>query len=220
MSQAEKPRRRFVAQLGAAIAAVTGGAAFARAQGTGHTHSAPAQQRHETPHDEWMKKLTGHHRQLFHGVTYNEIPNLMAKNYLDAYAGPYGMRAEHVNAVIGVHGSALGLVFNDALWKKYELGRKFAVNDPATSQPLERNVHAAGSDLGVAELQRRGVLYLACETGMRLSAARWAAAANQTPEATFEDLKANLLPGVIPVPAMVVAINRAQEAGLTYVRAS
>jgi intracellular sulfur oxidation DsrE/DsrF family protein len=29
-------------------------------------------------------------------------------------------------------------------------------------------------------------------------------------------LLANLLPGVTPVPALIVAVNRAQESGLSY----
>jgi hypothetical protein len=33
-----------------------------------------------------------------------------------------------------------------------------------------------------------------------------------------KDFKANLLPGVVMVPAMVIAIEKAQKAGITYNR--
>jgi intracellular sulfur oxidation DsrE/DsrF family protein len=222
------PRRRFLTQLGAAVAAVTGVAVIARAQGTGHAHDSTQRQQHTTPHDAWMEGLKGHHRQVFHAVAAQVTPPqsatavamLMAKNYLDSYTGPYGMRPEHVNAVIGVHGGALGFVLNDAAYAKYGLGQKFAITDPATQQPSARNIFATGGEYSVAELQSRGVLFLVCETALRLSGAAWAASVSQTPEATLAELKANLLPGVVGVPAMVVALNRAQEAGFTYVRAS
>lgn len=215
------PRRRFVAQLSAAVAAITGGTMLAGAQGTGHSQGATTGGQHgDSPHDEWMKKLTGHHKQFFHGMAASDIVNLMAANYLDAYTQAYGMRPEHVNAVVGVHGPALSIVMNDAVWQKFGLGRMVNVNDPATSQPSTRNVFAGASGIGVSALQERGVLFLACDTAMRLSAARWAPAVNQTAEATHEELRANLLPGVVPVPALVVAIARAQEKGFTYVRAN
>ncbi|HUF65673.1 MAG TPA: hypothetical protein VMM17_06810 [Gemmatimonadaceae bacterium] len=224
------PRRRFLTQLGAAMAAVTGVTVIARAQGTGHAHDSAQQKRmqHTTPHDAWMHGLKGHHRQIFHATAPQVTPPqsatavamLMAKNYLDAYTGPYGMRPEHVNAVIGVHGGALGFVLNDAAYAKYGLGQKFAITDPATQQPSTRNIFATGGEYSVAELQSRGVLFLVCETALRLSSAAWAGSVSQTPDATLAELMANLLPGVVGVPAMVVALNRAQEAGFTYVRAS
>jgi intracellular sulfur oxidation DsrE/DsrF family protein len=224
------PRRRFLTQLGATVAAVTGVTVIARAQATGHTHGTAEQQRmqHTTPHDAWMQQLKGHHRQIFHATAAQVSPPqssiavamLMAKNYLDAYAGPYGMPADQVNAVIGVHGSALGFVLNDATWTKYGLGQKFTVTDPATKEPSTRNIFATDGEFSVASLQARGVLFLACETGLRIAGTAWAPSVSQTPDATVAELKANLLPGVIGVPAMVVALNRAQEAGFTYVRAS
>jgi intracellular sulfur oxidation DsrE/DsrF family protein len=36
--------------------------------------------------------------------------------------------------------------------------------------------------------------------------------------AVYNDMKANILPGVELVPAMVIAIGQAQKAGLTYLR--
>lgn len=210
------------------MAAVTGMTVIARAQGTEHDTTKRKRAQHMTPHDAWMQGLKGHHRQIFHAVAAQVTPPqsatavamLMARNYLDAYAGPYGMRPEHVNAVIGVHGGALGFVLNDAAFAKYGLGQKFAITDPDSQQPSTRNIFATGGDYSVAALQSRGVLFLVCETALRLAGAAWAASVSQTPEATLADLKASLLPGVVGVPAMVVALNRAQEAGFTYVRAS
>jgi hypothetical protein len=40
----------------------------------------------------------------------------------------------------------------------------------------------------------------------------------ELPEHLDKDLRANLLPGVTIVPAMVIAIDKAQEAGIKYNR--
>ena len=90
--------------------------------------------------------------------------------------------------------------------------------DPSTKEVAARNVFASGAPLSVDTLQKRGVVFLMCNTALRLTSQALAKARNETPEAVYDDLKASRLPGTILVPAMVVAINRAQEAGFTYLR--
>ena len=58
-----------------------------------------------------------------------------------------------------------------------------------------------------------------CNTALRMRARGMAADRNESYDQVYTDLSASRLPGVILVPAMVVAINRAQEAGFTYIRA-
>ena len=88
------------------------------------------------------------------------------------------------------------------------------------TEPAVRNIFPGDGEYSVAALQARGVLFLVCGTALRIASAAWAPSVSQTAEATLAELKANLLPGVVEVPALVVALNRAQEAGFTYVRAS
>jgi hypothetical protein len=57
-----------------------------------------------------------------------------------------------------------------------------------------------------------------CNTALRLRSRALAAERGETYEAVYEDLKASLLPGMVLVPALVVALNRAQEAGFSYLR--
>lgn len=206
------PRRRFVGRAAAAIAALTGFPGILRAD----TPSLALGD--DSKHDEWMKQLKGKHRQLFHAIDLNDRAMLMASNYLDAYENEFAEKRDEVTAVIGVHGPALNLGLTDAAWAKYSLGKAANLIDPTTKEPAIRNTFATGGELAVATLQKRGVLFLMCNTALRLRARGIAKERGETYEAVYKDLEASRLPGTILVPALVVAINRAQEKGVTYVR--
>lgn len=206
------PRRRFLGRAAASIAALAAGfPSIARAGGVGDSD--------ESEHDAWMKPLKGRHRQFFHAVQAQDIPMLMASNFLNAYSEAFKSKQGEANAVIGMHGGALSIGFNHGAWAKYSLGKVSSVTDPATKEPAVRNIFATGGDLSVEAMQKRGVVFLLCNTALRLRSRGIAAERGETPDAVYSDLKASVLPGVILVPALVVTINRAQEAGFTYIRA-
>ncbi len=208
-----QPRRRFLGKAVAALAAMTAGLPVsARAD-------VEPDQMADTDHDAWIKASKGKHRQFFHTLQAQETAMLMASNYLDAYTQDFNAKPGEVNAVIGVHGPALAIGFNDAAWAKYAIGKSSGINDPATKEPVVKNVFAGTGPLGVAPLQKRGVTFLLCNTALRRLARMTAEQRSETYEAVYSDLKSSLLPDVILVPALVVAINRAQEAGFSYVRA-
>ena len=165
-----------------------------------------------------MRQLTGKHRQFFHAVDLNDRAMLMASNYLDAYEHDFAAKPGEANAVIGVHGPALNIGFTDAAWAKYGFGKSANLTDPITKEPVIRNIFATDGDLAVDTLQKRGVLFLMCNTALRLRSRAIAKERGETYESVYKDLEASRLPGTILVPAMVVAINRAQEKGITYLR--
>ena len=206
------PRRHFLGRAAAALAALTTGIpAFAGA--------SPVLETPDDDNDAWMKPLKGKHRQFFHATAAQETPMLMASNYLDAYRDAFKAKEGEVNAVVGIHGGALAIGFNDAAWAKYAMGKTGSITDPATREPAVRNIFATGTPLSVDTLQKRGVVFLMCNTALRLRSRAIAAERGETYDAVYGDLSSSRLPGVILVPALVVAINRAQEAGFTYVRA-
>ena len=202
------PRRRFVGRAAAAIAALTGIPGVLRAGTTAD----------DSKHDAWMQQLKGKHRQLFHALDLNDRAMLMASNYLDAYENEFAEKRGEATAVIGVHGGALNLAFTDAAWTKYALGKAANFIDPTTKEPAIRNTFATGGELSVDTLQKRGVLFLVCNTALRLRSRALAKERGETYEVVYKDLESSRLPGTILVPALVVAINRAQEKGVTYVR--
>ena len=80
--------------------------------------------------------------------------------------------------------------------------------------------HVSLGDGGIPELQARGVRFIACMQSIGRLADELSASRREDGGAIRKALVEGLLPGVLTVPAMVVAANRAQESGLTYVYAS
>jgi len=205
-------RRRFLVQLSGGLAALTGFAAPATAQQAGLVNPE---------HDAWMQRAQGEHRQLFHATGHGDgAAMLMAANYLDVYASAYGARPEHVSAVIGVHGTALPIGLVDAVWEKYELGKRMSITDPDTKEPAKRNIFALGGPISIDTVMRRGVVLLVCNVALTRLSNSIATAVSSPQADVYNDLKTAVLPGAVVVPGLVVAMNRAQEKGFTYVRAS
>ena len=205
-------RRRFLAQLSGAAAALTGLTMPDRASAS--TLLNPA-------HDAWMQRARGRHRQFFHSTGHGDgAAMLMATNYLDVYGSAYGADASHVSAVIGIHGTALPIGLNNAAWEKYELGKTINVNDPDTKAPAKRNVFAVGGPISIDTAIRRGILLLVCNIALTRLSQSLATAQSLVQADVYNDLRSSLIPGATLVPGLVVAINRAQEKGFTYVRAS
>lgn len=211
------PRRGFLTRLGLGVlGALTAGRAAA--PGPLGAQAAPAQ-------DAWLEGLTGKHRQIFDASALSGgRPLVQARNFMNAYGEAYGLEDADVNAVIAVHGETVPLVFRDAVWERFSLGERYRMQDPRTKAPARRNVYfpavpgsAVDADASVEALQARGVVFLLCNNSLKRFTGQLSQAGFGTPEAVREELLAGLLPGVVVVPAAVVAMNLAQERGVTYV---
>ena len=204
LSQNPTPRRGFLERAAAALVGITAIPAIAKAS------SAPAYE------DKWLQGLNGKHKQICDVPVLNGgTPLARTVNFLDAYA-EYDMKDSDLNVIFGIHSAALGFGLNDAFWAKYELGRRWNENDPRTSAPATRNVFASGAPNSVTTLQGRGVRFIACMRAVRRLSGVLATPENPA-DKVREEMLASFLPGVTVVPALIVAVNRAQEAGLTYV---
>jgi len=71
-------------------------------------------------------------------------------------------------------------------------------------------------DSAIEPLQARGAVFILCNNALNFWVGRLAAGGAGKAETIRADLLAHLLPKVVVVPAMVVAISKAQEKGLTY----
>ena len=215
------PRRGFLERLTAAalpLLALTVGPRPARAGAAG-----------TTPDESWLRGLTGRHRTVFDVEAHKNGHALaQAKNFLDGWEQAYGVPRREVNLVLGVRGAGLPLVMADAVWAKYRLGDQYGVADPSRGAAAARNVFTAAhvqpdgpvtAEQTVEALQRRGVLFLLCNNTVTGGARRLAAAGLGSPDAIRDDILANVLPGVVVVPAMVIAFTRMQERGIGYVYA-
>jgi intracellular sulfur oxidation DsrE/DsrF family protein len=188
---------------------VTGLAAVPANAGAVTPNTAPA------PDEAWLQGLTGKHRQYF-DVGLLDIRALSrVANFMDVYGEAYETKDRDVNVVFGAHGAATAMMLNDAMWDRYELGRRNTINDAGSRAPARRNMFATGG-MSVARLQERGVRFIVCMRSIRRLSGELAGQGGSAEQVRGE-LLANVLPGVTPVPAAIVATNRAQEAGLTYV---
>lgn len=223
------PRRSFLARIAGATAAVAAGSAV--------SGRLAAEQGQASPHDAWLTALTGRHRCLFDAPLHGEgLPLIHMLNYITTYKNAYNEPATTVNAVGTFYGPPTGaasmpLAWNDAVWEKYKLGEMLKLNDPNTKAPTKRNLFfrprsgdpvlggGAFAAAGIENLQRMGATFLMCNNAFMM----WMGflSGNGTKGNTAEierDIRANLLPGVVTVPAMVIAIEKAQGKGLAYNR--
>ena len=234
-SEAMTRRRSFLGQMmGAAAAAgvALGGTRLAAAESAGA--------------DGWIEEVKGTHRTLFDFPQHkNGFPLLHILNYLNTYATAYKTQPGQVGAVgtfysVGAQAS-IPLAFNDSIWAKYELGAYTGLKD-ADGKPYTRNVFnkptpndlhlllkavdlpmiAALSDampaIGIESLQKMGTKFILCNNALGIWTLELEARGKGKASELDKELRANILPGVTIVPAMVIAIDKAQEAGIKYNR--
>jgi intracellular sulfur oxidation DsrE/DsrF family protein len=227
-------RRGFLGRVIGAAAAFSVGSSGLRAE---------AQQ---SGGDDWINGVKGTHRCLFDFPQHkNGMPQLHILNYLTTYAAAYKTTPGQVGAVGTFYSmgpqSSIPLAFNDAMWAKYGLGEYLSLKD-AAGKPYTRNVFnkPTGDDLhllmqaiqsptipalagalpalGIESLQKMGTTFLLCANALGGWCAELEARGKGKMPEIEADLKANLLPGVTIVPAMVIAIEVAQRAGIAYNR--
>ncbi|HEX8907339.1 MAG TPA: hypothetical protein VF771_20975 [Longimicrobiaceae bacterium] len=174
------------------------------------------------PDESWIQRLTGRHKQLFDAPQLEGGRSLVhIRNYLNAYRDAYGLRDADVSALLILYSRTVPLAFTDEAWAAYDLGKMAEIDDGG--QPSRRNLFRAPAagfmvppDAGIDALMRRGVVVVLCNN----SFGRWvrdiSAAGHGTPEEVRAKMLGWLIPGITLVPAAVLAVNRAQEAGCTY----
>ena len=228
-------RRGFLGRIlgGAAAASLP----FARLRAQGQQMADP---------DSWIKEVPGTHRTLFDFPRHNNFwPLLHVGNYLSTYAEAYKIGPGQVGAVGTLYGmgpaSSIPLGFNDMIWSKYALGEYMGLKD-AAGKPYTRNVfnkptiedahllfapnglpHIAGlagfaPNIGIESLQKAGTKFILCNNALGGWILELETRGKGKADAIEKDLRANVLPGVTIVPAMVIAIEKAQEAGIRYNR--
>jgi hypothetical protein len=196
--------------------------------------------------DGWLKEVKGSHRCLFDFPQHkNGFAQLHIFNYLNTYAEAYKVTAAQAGAVGTFYGmgaqASIPLAFNDATWAKYGLGEYMSLKDATGkaytynvfNRPTKDDLHLlmqalqtptipalAGlmPGLGIANLQKMGTKFLLCANALGGWCAELEARGKGKAPDIEKDLRANVLPGVTIVPAMVIAIEKAQEAGIRYNR--
>jgi hypothetical protein len=235
MTQSDVDRRSFLARV--AGAAATASVSLAAARRVGAADAAG---------DAWLKEVKGSNRCLFDFPQHkNGFPLLHILNYLNTYATAFKTTAGQVGAVgtfyaVGSQAS-IPLAFNDAIWAKYQLGAytglKDASGNPYTrnvfNQPTPQDLHllmkavdtpmipalaGAMPAIGIESLQKMGTKFILCANALGIWCLELEARGKGKAQDIEQELRANVLPGVTIVPAMVIAIDQAQKAGISYNR--
>ncbi len=221
-STGSTPRRGFLARMAAAVAAASVPWRSAEAR------AAIVSQKIGL--DDFLDGLNGRYKYFFDspalggGGMYAHV-----RNYMRAYTETFGVAESDVNAIVTLYtpnpGSTQFLAFTDAMWEKYAIGEFASLTDASTGRPLVRNMYyrpqpedRVPPGMSISALQERGVTFLTCANSLRVFSGALARAGRGEADAIQADLLANLLPGVILVPSMVVAIERAQAHGFAYKR--
>jgi hypothetical protein len=213
-------RRTLAAGTFAAAAIVL--TAFAVHSGSRAASAATTQQ----PPDRWLAGLTGKHRQFFDApAPAGGIPLVHVMNYYDTYNKAYGVKDSDIDAVLTFYGSTTLYGINDAAWAKYKIGEFLETKDAsgqfATANPWRAAPNILGMTLAPASietLQKRGATMILCNNALTIFSGMLAQRRGLDAKVVYDDLKANILPGVELIPGMVVAVEQAHKAGLAYHR--
>ena len=178
------------------------------------------------PSDNWLKGLNGKHQQFFDSpAPAGGIALVHIMNYYDTYNKAYGVKDSDIDAVMTFYGGTTLYAVNDAAWAKYKLGEFLDTKDVsgqfATANPWRTAPHILGMTLAPASieaLQKRGTTMILCNNAFTIFAGMLAQKRGLDATAVYNDLKANILPGVELIPGMVIAVEQAQKAGLAYHR--
>lgn len=175
----------------------------------------------------WLERVaSARYKLIFDIGAYQQGGGLYyVKNYLNGMRDGWESEAPNVLAVLGISGDAYPIVLNDTIWEKYKYGESSKTSDARTGQSAIRNVwwqpraSEPMAEFGVDVLQHRGAQFLLCNNVFRGVIRRVMASTQRSYEDVRSELKANLLPGVIVVPAIVAAMAMAQSRGAGYVYA-
>ena len=222
------PRREFLAGLAAAGAGIL-------APATAFASTLDDRRFRVKPDEKWLESLTGKHKQVF------DMPNPSAglglihiRNYLKAWKDNYNLEHPQVNAVGTLYFMTIPLGLTDPMWEKYKLGEAIKETDEKTDAFAVRNIYQKAdpgettmsikgiadwpADTSMEALQKKGTIFIMCNNALNFWAMNVAKATNQTMEAVRTEFRAHIVPGVVVVPAMVMAVDQAQARGCSYMR--
>lgn len=226
MTDSTPPRRRFVSGV------LGGAAALAAAPllplGAAVRAPAPAGQ---SPWDmSWLNRIRGEHRLAFDAPEVAEgLVLIQARNWMAGQAEVYALRDDQMTAVIVLRHNAVPVAMNDGVWDRFELGTQLEIQEPGADTPARRNPFLNGqpprrtavySDGGLDTLIQRGAVVLACNLALRNRTGAWARRLGRPAAEVYDEVRANLVPGVTVMPNGIFALGRAQEAGCGYMRST
>lgn len=230
-SQGALARRSFLSRIMAGagvLGAGFGGAAVVEAQSAPPAAGGFQPARHAE--DDWFDQTTAKHRFFFDTSTANGCGQALffARNYFVANASGYKLTDADVAQVICMRHESTSFAFTDAMWGKYGAALSERANhfvDPKTRMVPTTNLYLAsgyGDSLGnvdvtIEQMAKRGVRFAVCAMATRAASQLIAKKTGGDAATIFKELTENLVPNGHMVPAGIVAVNRSQERGYSFV---
>ena len=242
------PRRQFIGELAAGAAALAAAACTPAASATAAASQTPkpvaAAPQPEGPpaampvapktwDASWMNRITAKHKAVFDSPEIEDGTALYhAMSYLGNVKNVFGTGDSDASVVVVLRHAAVPMLYNDAIWTKYDIGAQTKTLDQKTKQPVTRNIYYQRLDKDgkpasdekpsatIKSLTNRGVIFIGCDLATRGFSYRIAAKTKQAQSAVYEEIRQNLLPGAILMPTGVFGMLLAQEAGCSFMRAT
>jgi intracellular sulfur oxidation DsrE/DsrF family protein len=213
-------RRSFLSRLGGGFAAVGaalgGGTATARAQGSSSGGWQPA--RH--PEDEWYDRIPGKHRTFLDAVSARGVGEALhfASNIFTTSKSGYGLENSEIAIVVCLRHAATAFAFNDAIWSKYGAAMVPPTTDPKADAAPARNPYNLESrrDEAFDALIKLGVHFAVCDKSTQGLAGSVARKTEGKSDVVYKEMLAHVIGNSHMVPSGIVAVGHAQEHGYAY----
>lgn len=230
-------RREFLKKLaasGAVLAAAAADPLVAAAQAVAaptppEAGRVPQQQAMQWD-DTWATTLAaGKYKAVIDGPEMGEGDFFwQAHAFIDGCKKVLGAQESEVAVAVVIRHAAIAAAYNDAIWAKYELGKRLKVKDAVTNKRAVRNPFlmvpegVANFDwmkpMTITGLGARGVTFPCCNQATRFLSSQIAGWTNGDRGAIYEELKQNLVPGARLQPTGLYATMRAQQVGAAFMR--
>jgi len=225
-------RRRLigagVALAGAGMAAASSSPAIGQGSAAAATWEPTAENI-----DSWLDKPATRHRMVFDSVSGEGGQEALgyANNFIHVNETDYGLRPEQIAVVVIFRHMSTPFGYNDAIWAKYGKGfaekmkltgeaakRAPTMNPVLASAPVSEPAPAGLEWLNryaLSDLAPKGVRFAVCGLATKALAGMMAGKTGNA-GAIEAELKSNLAPGALIVPAGISTVNRAQEHGYSF----
>jgi intracellular sulfur oxidation DsrE/DsrF family protein len=216
-------RRDFLGML-ATGAAAAGIGSIALPGSSMANAPAPPQSTTNADFDAWLGKIKGTHKQVYDATEFNHAMALAWSRVFLMTNATVGVPAGDAMSVVVLRHAAIPLAMDTRLWEKYGFGEMFHVIDDETKKPHTKNIFYSAPDgthplpgMTIEALMKDGTLFGVCDMALTFYSMMHAKKANLDAAEVKKDWVGGLMPGITVVPSGVLAINRAQEKGCTYV---
>ncbi len=173
--------------------------------------------------DAWLGKIKGSHKQVYDATAPNHAMSLAWSRVFLMTNATVGVPVGEAMSVVVIRHSAIPMGMATPLWEKYKFGEVFEIADEETKKPQTKNIYYAAPGnfplpgMTIEDLMKDGTLFGICDMALTFYSGMVAKKMNLDAAEVKKEWVAGVMPGITIVPSGVLAINRAQERGCTYV---